>query len=599
MNTLTYTLQLNDKMSSILKKVGATTDSTTQDVRELKSEVGSLNNVNLSGFFSSISKIAGVLGIGATIGKTIKSGMEQEMRNTSFDVLFGGTDNAKKMIDDISGYAAKSPYGKVGLSEATQMMAGFGIAQEKIMPNLKMIGNIAMGNEQKFNSLTLAFSQMSSTGKLTGQDLMQMINAGFNPLEQMAKTTGKSIGTLKEEMSKGAISAQMVSKAFQDATSEGGLYNGMIDKISNTASGQWATAMDNLAEKMLNLYDNVIQPLLLPALKLFNQFLEDPIGAIGRLVDKVTTAYPIILGAIIGISAAFIAYKAAILSVTVAHAAVAVWKSILGAYQIVVFAVKNATSLWTAAQWLLNVALGANPIGIVIAGVVALISVITFLIVKIDGWGNLWQHTINGCKLIFRAYVESVKFYFNTMVNALMIGLNTIKKGWYEFKEAVGIGDSSENQKMLAQISADTEARKKAITDGAKNIVDLGIQAKNEFAAAANSLSWSDTSFSDVAQSIKNKLGISSPGIPGTENAAAVAGGGDVGGSNFGGSAGKDTANSIATGGTKTTHITVNVGEMGNDMKIFVSDAREGASKIRDMIVDELTRVLSMAQSQV
>lgn len=65
------------------------------------------------------------------------------------EVLFGGADNAKKVIDDISGYAAKSPYGKTGLSEATQMMAGFGIAQDNIIPNLKMIGDIAMGDSQQ------------------------------------------------------------------------------------------------------------------------------------------------------------------------------------------------------------------------------------------------------------------------------------------------------------------------------------------------------------------------------------------------------------------------------------------------------------------
>lgn len=577
MNILTYILQLQDKMSSTLNKIGASTKTTTQDVRKLKGEVNSLSNMSLGGFFSSIRKAVPALGAGAVLGKTIKSGMEQEMRNTSFEVLFGGVDNAKRMINDISDYAAKSPYGKVGLSEATQMMAGFGIAQDKIMPNLKMIGDIAMGDANKFRSLTLAFSQMSSTGKLTGQDLLQMINAGFNPLEQMSKTTGKSIGFLKEQMAKGVITSEMVTQAFHDATKEGGLYHGMISKISNTAAGQWATAMDSISEKLLNLYQNVLQPIILPALKKFNQFLEDPIGTIGRFVDKITTDFPFISSIVVALTASF------------------------AAYNLVVGIITLKTKLLATAQWLLNVAIGANPVGAAIAGIVALIALITFLIVKIDGWGNAWKHTVNGAKLVWLAYVEYIKSSFNTVVQGLMIGINKIKEGWYKFKETVGIGDSSENQKMLAKISADTEARKKSIVESAKKTVDFGKQAGQEFSKAAGSFSWNNTSFSDIAKKLKSKIGISAPGVPGTSSETSgmgkLAGVSGIG-ANTSGDAGKSTANSIATGGTKTTHINITIGEMGNNMQIVVDSVKEGAGNIRDMILDELTRALAMAQGQ-
>ncbi len=577
MNTLTYIFQLTDRMSATLKKIGAATDSTTQDVRELKGEVNNLNNVNLGGFFSSIRKLAPAITVGAVLGKSVKSGMEQEMRDTSFEVLFGGVDNAKKMINDISDYAAKSPYGKVGLSEATQMMAGFGIAQEKIMPNLKAIGDIAMGDANKFSSLTLAFSQMSSTGKLTGQDLLQMINAGFNPLEQMSKTTGKSIGYLKEQMGKGLISSQMVTQAFQDATKEGGLYHGMIDKISNTAAGQWATALDNLEEKLLNLYKNVLQPIILPALKKLNAFLSDPIGTIGRFIDRVTTDFPVISSAVIALTASFAAYK------------------------LVVGIITLKTKLWAGAQMILNTIMSLNPVGLIIAGVVALIALITLLIVKISGWGAAWKHTVQGVKLVWLSYVEYVKTSFNTVVQSLMIGINKIKEGWYKFKEAVGIGDSSENQRMLAQISADTEARKKSIVDGAKKTVDLAKQAGQEFSKAAGSFSWNKTSFSDVANNLKKKIGISTPGIPGANvpGSETTEGAGLSGGGSGVGNVGASTANSIATGGTKTTHINITIGEMGNNMQIVVDSIKEGAANVRGIVLDELTRALAMAQGQV
>lgn len=591
-NILTYTLMLTDKMSATLQRVGVTTNQTTKDIDNLDKSVNKLNKVNLNGFFSTISKIGTFLGVGALLGKSISEGMEQGMKNVSFEVLFGGEEPARQMIDNITAYAAKA-YGQTAVTGAVQMMAGFDIATEEIMPNLRAIGDIAMGNKEKFNSLSLAFSQMSSTGKLMGQDLLQMINAGFNPLVQMSKTTGKSVAKLKDEMSKGLITSQMVKQAFYDAAGAGGQFHGMIERMSNTAGGQWQNVMSNFNLRLLDLY-NIIEPYLIPALKTLNQLLTDPITTIRKLTDKITTDFPIMTGVILTATAAVVGYKLAMLSLAGLQVIIAGLKSALVAYEIVVFAVKNATSLWTAAQWLLNVALSANPIGLIVAAVVALIALITYLIVKIDGWGKMWEHTVNGAKLIFKAFVASVKLYFNTMVNGLMIGINKIKEGWYEFKEAVGIGDSSENQKMLAQIRADTDARKKAIVDSAKEVASLSIQAAKEFKSAANSLSWNDTAFSDILTGQKKQFGIDAPGVPGTTTGT----GGTTGGGT-GGNAGKETANSIATGGTKTTHITINLGELVGTININKNGFRESAENMRDIVLDEMTRVLSMAQGQV
>lgn len=591
-NILQYTLMMTDKMSATLQRVGVTTNQTTKDIDNLDKSVNKLNKVNLNGFFSTISKIGTFLGVGALLGKSISEGMEQGMKNVSFEVLFGGEEPARQMIDNITAYAAKA-YGQTAVTGAVQMMAGFDIATEEIMPNLRAIGDIAMGNKEKFNSLSLAFSQMSSTGKLMGQDLLQMINAGFNPLVQMSKTTGKSVATLKDEMSKGLVTSQMVKQAFYDVAGAGGQFHGMIERMSNEAGGLWNNALSKMNQRLLQFY-NWIEPVLIPALKTFNDFLEAPIATIGRLTDKITTDFPIMTGVILAATSAVVGYRLAMLSLAGLQVVIAGLKSVLVAYEIVVFAVKNATSLWTAAQWLLNVALSANPIGLIVAAVVALIALITYLIVKIDGWGKMWEHTVNGAKLIFKAFVAGVKLYFNTMVNGLMIGINKIKEGWYEFKEAVGIGDSSENQKMLAQIRADTDARKKAIVDSAKEVASLSIQAAKEFKSAANSLSWNDTAFSDILTGQKKQFGIDAPGVPGTTTGT----GGTTGGGT-GGNAGKDTANSIATGGTKTTHITINLGELVGTININKNGFRESAENMRDIVLDEMTRVLSMAQGQV
>lgn len=569
-NVLNYVLNVNGNVLSMLNRIGAASGSSRNDVRGLRNEVEGLNTVNFSGLASKITGIFATLGIGTIVGKTIKDGMEREMRNVSFEVLFGGVDNAKQMIDQVSDYAAKSPYGIVGLSEATQMMAGFGIAQEKIMPNMKMIGDIAMGDAQKFQSLALVLSQVSSLGYMQGNDKLQFINAGFNPLKELEKMTGKSVGQLETMMSKGQISIGMIEDALKHATSEGGQFYGMIDKINGTASGQWATAMDNISGKMLNLYDNVLQPLILPALQKFNVFLDDPIGTLGRLTDKFTTDFPIISGLIIGVTAALTAYKVVTGLITI------------------------ATGLWTAAQWLLNAALTANPVGLIIAGVVALIALIAFLIIKIDGWGDTWDNVIKLCTLVFDSFKANLQLKWLQVQDFFMKGLETIEKGWYKLQS---LWNEDAANAGLAKLESQRNERAKEIAEVKGKIDDINNQISN---LDVIQLKVNDTSFSDVANSLKSKLGISSPGIPGTDMTPGGGTGGSGGiGSGTGGKAGKDTANSIATGGSKTTHIYVTVGEMGNNMKIYVNDLKEGAENIRDIVLDQLTRALTMAQGQI
>jgi tape measure domain-containing protein len=598
---ITYTLNINSNINNVLQQIGVTVGAAKRDVDNLGRSADNLNKINLSGFFSSIQAISAVLQIGEVLAKTIQSGMEQEMRNTSFEVLFG-MDSAKKMIDEISGYAAKSPYGKAGLSEAVQMMAGLGVAQDKIIPNLRMIGDIAMGDEQKFKSLSSAFAQISSAGKLTENTLTEMITNQFNPLSELEKITGRTTTQLEDMMSQGLISSDMVTLAFESATAEGGRYYGVIDKINNTVGGQLTEAMGNLQEKMLSFCSDFLQPVLLPALKVFNQLLEDPIGTVGRLLDKVTDTYPVISGAIIAITAAVAAYSVV--------AGIAAFQTGIVALQTGIVALQTSiatfqTTAWTTALGLLKAAFTANPVGLIVAGVAALIAVIAFLITKIDGWGKAWEHTVNGAKLIFLSYVEYVKTSFNTVVDGIMIGINKIMEGWYTFKKALGIGDSSENQKMLEQLRADTKARQESIVDGSKKTIDLAKQAAQEFMSAAGSLSWKNTTPADVANempdSIIKKSAISLPGIPGTDFANVPAAGVPTAGigTATGGSAGKETAAGIATGGTKTTHVTINLGSLiSGGFTVNSKDLQDSAIRVRDVVLDELTRVLSMAQGQ-
>ena len=140
----------------------------------------------------------------------------------SFRVMTGSAQTGQELTDAIIKLGAETPMTAQQLSKAAQLLLSFGESAENIIPDLKLLGDITGGEVNRFNMLALAFAQVGANGKLMGQDLLQMVNAGFNPLQIMSQTTGKSMGELRKEMEMGRISFQMVAQAMKDAASEGG-----------------------------------------------------------------------------------------------------------------------------------------------------------------------------------------------------------------------------------------------------------------------------------------------------------------------------------------------------------------------------------------
>jgi tape measure domain-containing protein len=168
-----------------------------------------------------------------------------------------------------------------GYNKNAQLLLGYGVAAEDVMPSIKMLGDISMGNTEKMNGLSLAFAQISATGKMTGQDLNQMINAGFNPLQEISAMTGKSVGELKANMDQIPITSDMVTAALEKATAEGGRFHGMMDQMSQTFSGRLDTFMDSLGQLTTN-----VGTLLLP---MANQVLQLFSGIVSGISDFVSS----------------------------------------------------------------------------------------------------------------------------------------------------------------------------------------------------------------------------------------------------------------------------------------------------------------------
>ncbi len=193
------------------------------------------------------------------IGAGLKFNTSLENTALNFETLLGSAEDAKKMIEGIQSIREVAPIMDTDtLSKGAQELLSYGISAEKIIPTLKMLGDVSLGDESKFKGLVTAFAQVQATGKLTGQELRQLINAGFNPLQIIAEETGQSLSELKEKIDEGAvIPAEAVTAAFVSATSEGGrFFNGM----ENASSG-FAGRLEELKNSLKELAKEFTNPI--------------------------------------------------------------------------------------------------------------------------------------------------------------------------------------------------------------------------------------------------------------------------------------------------------------------------------------------------
>lgn len=241
--------------------------SLNSDFKKLEKSTTKITD-KLSKGLTSIGKAATKAGTVLTAGLTtpiialgtagVKYNAQMEDFEANLTTLLGDADKAKDMLADLKEMANTTPFETSDLLEATQMMLGFGLQANKTKGYLQTLGDISMGNNEKLMSLTRAFSQIGAAGKATMEDINQMIDAGFNPLQIISESTGKSMADLREEVSDGKISFEDIANAMQIATSEGGRYYNAMEKASQTMNGKMSTAMDALKTALGDLTQSLL-----------------------------------------------------------------------------------------------------------------------------------------------------------------------------------------------------------------------------------------------------------------------------------------------------------------------------------------------------
>lgn len=261
----------NQSASNSLDNINNKADKVARNMQEKFEKIGNTFSKIGQGMTNVGTKLTTTLtlGVGGLVGVGIKYNMQMENFRMNLTTLLGSSEKADKLLKDLQGIASTTPYETDDLIDATQTMIGFGISAEDSQKYLMALGDISMGNSEKLKGLSLAFSQVQSTGKLTGQDLNQMINQGFNPLKFISEKTGESMAELKERMADGGISAKEVAEAFEYATSKGKPFYKGMENGSKTVSGRISTLKDNImiligkiTESLLPTFEKIVDKLI-------------------------------------------------------------------------------------------------------------------------------------------------------------------------------------------------------------------------------------------------------------------------------------------------------------------------------------------------
>lgn len=307
----------------------------------------------------------------SSLQSVVKSGLDynrsMESYLTNFKVMLGDEQLAAEKLEEIRRMAASTPFSLSDLTEGTQTLLQFGVAADDTTGVLKRLGDISLGNADKLQTLVRAYSKMSSAQKVTLENVNMMIDAGFNPLNQICDATGESMSALYKRISDGKVSFNELEAAVAAATSEGGqFYNGMLE-ASQTFNGRLSTLKDNVAALTGELTSGLFSALgdiIVKANELVVSITEDDskMAALKETIGVLTAA-------VVAVTAAVLSYKATVAATTAITALqTAATTAMAAAHKA---AAAGATGLQVA-QAALNTVLSANPIGLVVAALAAL-----------------------------------------------------------------------------------------------------------------------------------------------------------------------------------------------------------------------------------
>ncbi len=372
------------------------------------------------------------------LSNVVKSGVEynatMQSYLTNFKVMLGSEEQAAAKLAEIRKMAASTPFSLDDLTDGTQTLLQFGIAADDTTGVLQQLGDISLGNADKLQTLVRAYGKMSSAQKVTLENVTMMIDAGFNPLNQICTATGESMADLYKRISDGKVSFAELEAAVASATSQGGqFYNGMLE-ASQTFSGRMSTLKDNVSALTGELTSGLFEALGELVVKVNEAAvsflddeekmsqLKDTLGNLASVVTAAGTAFVAYKGYLALTTAATIAHTTYTAAMTAAHKAAAT----------------GATGLKLALA-ALNAVINANPVGLLVSALAALAAGFVTAYHTSETFRNAVDSAFDWIKDKARTAIGAVVDWINELVAKLKgaaAALSNLKNGFEAAKQA-------------------------------------------------------------------------------------------------------------------------------------------------------------------
>lgn len=488
---------------------------------------------------------------GAAIGgfwSATSKAMDAGKEKIKLQTLVGSKEIGETLYKGLTDFATDTVFGSEVYDMGVQMLAN-GIKDSEVMPLMNMLGDISMGDSQKLGQLSLAFAQINGKGKLAGQELLQLINAGFNPLQVIVDKTGESMESLQDKMSKGAISVEHVRWAMELATGPGGKFHNMLQDVANTPYGQLENLRGELDQLLITLGE-VFIPIASKVMRFFSWLSEK----LGPLIKPLGIAFAVIAAGILATAAA-----TAVLDVVAAPLFPFV-ALIVAVGAAVVIAIRNFET-WGAA-----VLFFSGPLGQVVS--------------LVYQFYKHWEDVKNAFKTGgIKGALESIgRVLTRWLLDPVKQLLELIAKIPGKVGAVAQSGIDAIDRLNQGMDEKDRSNRYWAALEETKNKIAAGKHQR----------------YLDALEETKNKIAGKSTiapvgGLPGVNN---------IDGSNGGRSniIGNKTNDAIATGGTKSTTINITMKNLVEAVNIMKNNGfKESANDMSEEVQDALLRSLAMA----
>lgn len=522
-----YIINLRDKASVKLKNLNKQANDTNSGFAKMGSGIG--------GLLAGAGIAAGVVGIA-------KLGVEMEQTRVSFSTFLGDAGKANVLISELNEFANVTPFDNAQIISASKALLTAGVTAEGMTDQLKTIGDVAAGAGVPITELSQIFAKATNKGKLQAEELNQFAERGIPILDVLAKKWGMNKAEVLKMGEKGKITADVMKEAFSTMSGEGGRFFNMMEKQSETAGGKISTLIGKLQMMGIAIGEKLV-PIIAK--------MADKLIAFVEYINKNQTVFKVVGGAILGMATAIV--------------------TIIGAIK-----------AWSAVQAVINFLLTANPIGLIVVAIGALVGAI------IAAWQT--SETFRG--VLFGLW-EGLKLVGNAIFDSLIAPLEGFMTVWQGLKEVFsgkGAGTLIDGIKAIGKSIFNLLLQPLfAMTEIFDKIAGTSFTKDIEKFTGATSV------FSGVEGAVKDGFQAGVDDFNKDEKGAATAGGTTAGGTTAGAlaaTAGK-TGKGLNSGIDKVTSsapktFNINIENLVKDFKIQTANLKESAEETKEAILQTL-----------